>query len=664
MIETVIAERLKQTRTSLNRKILGSTIGSIFLLVTVCSIIMILSMLNLTNNLLLDNLQPLARQSAKTIESNIHLLADRMISISGDSRLTIEGTNAETSRQALLSETKEVYELHTIGIYDKSGALIQGDEASPQALESSFLSLLKETENLTISETTVFQNQMGITMGMPVYSNSEILFYIVGVYKYDILNDVLNDIHVGSHGQAMIINQQGQIVGCPDENISVGTPLRNVFGSVCDNICTRMSLGETGSEIISYNGSSILTSFSPIRGTHWSLMIEIPRSDYAHLTNNAVFTTMLAAALLLFISILWTIHLSRSISRPIEKMTGRMVGLSHGDLHANVEKTTTGDELEVLSETLGETVGNLNQYVSEIDRVLNHIAAGHLDVSPQGEYKGDFSLIRNSLSNIISSMNETMRNLRGAAFQLSSMADTLNQQSVQLREASSEQSQSAGNLVDEVTLVREHLDQVTDAADQTNSKVGEISVMIQDANNQMSALSQAMGDIDSDAQEITRIAKTLSDVAAQTTLLAVNASIEAARAGSAGKGFGVVAGEVQTLAARSAEAAKMAADMATNTTSVVKKGVELTAGAVDSVRSIGNVSAEINGVTQHLFDAVREQRSALQGMEELIDNISKIADRNQQSAVESEQSSSVLSVEADRLQNQVQKFVLKGESEK
>jgi methyl-accepting chemotaxis protein len=667
MSETVKAIRSKHTKTSLNRKILGNTIGSIFLLVSVCCIIMILSMQNLTNNILLDNLQPLARESAKTLEANLHLLADRLISISGDSRLSASGNqgNVEASRQTLLNETKEVYELYTIALYDKNGSLLQGDEVSPKTLDNHFFSVLQETNNLTINETTVFQNQPGITIGMPVFSNGETAFYIVGVYKYEILTDVLNDIHVGQHGQAMIINQQGQIVGTVDEDIPLGTALQQIYGSNCDEVCARMITGETGSEIISKNGVSMFTSFSPIRGTRWALMIEIPKLDYAHLTNRAILTTVLVTGVLLIISILWSIYLSRSISVPVTKMTHRMVDLSNGDLHKIVEKTTSGDELELLSGTLGETVVSLNQYVSEIDRVLSHISNGNLDISLQGEYKGDFSLIRTSLINIISSMNETMGNLRGTTVQLSQMAENLNQQSVQLRESSSEQSHSAGSLVEEVSDVRKRLAQVTNAADQTNNQVEKISLMIQGANSQMNDLSKAMTDIDSDAQEITRIAKTISDVAAQTTLLAVNASIEAARAGgNAGKGFAVVAGEVQTLAAKSAEAAKMATEMANNTKTVVKRGVELTAGAVESVRSIESVSTEISGFTQRLFESVWEQRSALEGMENLIDTIAKIADRNQQSAVESEQSSSVLSMEADKLQNQVHKFVLKGESKR
>ena len=42
------------------------------------------AMQSLANNILLDSLQPMARQSAKTVEANIHMLADRMMTIAGD----------------------------------------------------------------------------------------------------------------------------------------------------------------------------------------------------------------------------------------------------------------------------------------------------------------------------------------------------------------------------------------------------------------------------------------------------------------------------------------------------------------------------------------------------------------------------------------------------
>ena len=57
--------------------------------------------------------------------------------------------------------------------------------------------------------------------------------------------------------------------------------------------------------------------------------------------------------------------------------------------------------------------------------------------------------------------------------------------------------------------------------------------------------------------------------------------------------------------------------------------------------------------------AVEGQESALAVMEERIEAISGIADRNLQSAEGTEKSSGMLAREAEALQSQVQKFALK-----
>lgn len=83
---------------------------------------MALSMQYLATNILLDSLQPMVRQSAKTVEANIHMLADRMMTLAGD----LGEAGSAQRRAEILAETAEIYELHTIALYDLDGKLIQG----------------------------------------------------------------------------------------------------------------------------------------------------------------------------------------------------------------------------------------------------------------------------------------------------------------------------------------------------------------------------------------------------------------------------------------------------------------------------------------------------------------------------------------------------------
>ncbi len=180
----------------------------------------------------------------------------------------------------------------------------------------------------------------------------------------------------------------------------------------------------------------------------------------------------------------------------------------------------------------------------------------------------------------------------------------------------------------------------------------------------MSDLSSAMDNISANAQQITKIAKAIEDIAFQTNLLALNASVEAARAGAAGKGFAVVADEVKQLAAKSAGAAKNATEIVSSTRTIIQTGVELTADTAGSLRAISGVSTQISAISDQLVAAVQGQKSALSVMEERIEAISSIAERNLQNAGETEQSSALLAREAEALQAQVQKFVLKEEGDR
>lgn len=663
----------RKTRMSLNGRILRNTTLNILILVAVCCVIMALSMQSLANSILLDSLQPMARQSAKTVEANIRMLAERMMMLAGDSRMNIvdiggnvtesghDGKTAADGWEAVLTEAAEIYEFYTIALYDLSGRLVQGIDGAPESLDDGFFAMLKETDNLTTYNSTIFQENLGITMGMPVKENGETAFYLVGVYKYDMLNDVLSSINIGKNGMAYMVNREGIVTGHPDQSKVQAKSTLLELGGGNEEAIKSVTTGETGSTEFDIDGQQMLVAFSPIHGTQWALVIQVPKSDYNNLINGAMIVAGICTLVVLFISILVILRMARSISKPVKNVTNRMVALSDGDLHTEVAHIRSGDELEIMTRTLADTVGSVNRYISDIHQVLSGVADGNLQIEPQVQYKGDFTLIRNSLGTILASMNKTISGFRAAAARLAQMAEELSGQSGQLHQASLEQNQATEVLVDEVTHVKEQLAGVIRSSDQTHTMTGEITRKVQEANTQMDALSNAMSNISSNAQEITSIAKAIDNIAFQTNILALNASVEAARAGSAGRGFAIVAEEVKELAGKSAQAAQSAVDIVTNTKAVIQEGVELNASTAESLQAIYGVSTEISEISDQLVAAVQGQENALISMEERIATISSIADRNLQNAVGTSQSSEILAKEAEELQVQVKKFALKEE---
>ncbi len=657
---------------SLNGRILRNTTLNILALVVVSCTVMALAMQSLANSILLDSLQPMARQSAKTVEANIHMLADRMMTIAGDPRMQTAIANpggtepsrpdaaaTTANRRALLQEATEIYEFYTIALYDLNGQLLQGLDGAAGSLDNELFALLQETDNLTINPSTIFQGKLGIMMGMPVKEEGKTAFYVMGVYKYDTINDVISSINLGRSGMAYMVNREGIVTGHPNQSLALNKSSLAQLSGGNQGAVERVTTGETAATEFSIDGEKMLVAFSPIRGTQWSLVIQIPKADYSHFINGAMLVSIFSTLSVLVISILLVLRLAHSISRPVKRVTERMVALSDGDLHTDVVPVDTGDELQIMTQTLDATVASVNRYISDIQQVLTQVARGDLRTAPQVDYKGDFVLIRSSLCTITESMNETLLGFRAAADRLTEMAEQLSGQSVQLHQASLEQNQSTEELVHEVTHVKDRLADVTESSGQTRSQTGEITRRIQSANQQMSSLSSAMDDISANAQQITKIAKDIEDIAFQTNLLALNAAVEAARAGAAGKGFAVVADEVKQLASKSAEAAQSATVMVNNTKAIIQTGVELTADTAGSLRAISDVSAQINAISDQLAAAVQGQENALTAMEARIATISDIADRNLQNAGATERSSGSLAREAEALQAQVRKFTLK-----
>ena len=138
-------------------------------------------------------------------------------------------------------------------------------------------------------------------------------------------------------------------------------------------------------------------------------------------------TSLGITALLLFVAALLMIRLSGKIQHPLGRITSRIATLADGNLHERVDVEYTKDETETLSSALSHTVQSINRYTSELSRVLTELSRSNLDVSVDGEFHGDFIVMKNSLSEIIEFLNEIMHSIQQAAVQVSSTSIQVSQ---------------------------------------------------------------------------------------------------------------------------------------------------------------------------------------------------------------------------------------------
>lgn len=616
------------------------------------------SMQKLTETILVDVLQPAARQSAQAVESNMHIMADRIMGLAADSVLTQGNTSRRRTAQ-FLENSANTYEFYGIGIYDKEGKgiITEGDAFESISGTEMFL-LMEETGNIVISDPVINENYIGIPIGMPVKSGGETVSYLAGIYKYDMLSDVLGAIHIGQTGMAIIINEDGRIVGHPYTDV-VRQEL-NIYDLDKDesahNIYNRMVARETGSAQGIVNGQEAYISYCPVRGTHWAFAIEVPKEDYSGTTNIALYNTMAGTAgvLVLALAAIWAV--TTIISRQLKKTIVRMDQFSEGDLNSGIEVKKSGDETEILSLSLKTTIEHINRYITEIQRVLENISKGNLDISTEGDYKGDFIVVGESLAKITTSLNNIMKQINSTTHHLADTANDMEAQSKKLHQAAYVQADAMEKLSSEVGIIKNNLNEVTENTKRTHQSAYEIAGQISDGNRKMEGLKEAMQAIEQNAHEVSKITMLVEDIARQTKILALNATVEAARAGEAGAGFAVVAQEVRRLAEESEEAAKNTVELISQSDVLITNGVELTREAAKSLELISSSSDEVKDIAGRLSESVNIQEASLYAITGRINEVSSVTGQNLKSAGDTENASVKLKTESGKLQKLLGKF--------
>jgi methyl-accepting chemotaxis protein len=280
--------------------------------------------------------------------------------------------------------------------------------------------------------------------------------------------------------------------------------------------------------------------------------------------------------------------------------------------------------------------------IAEGNRVLDLVSNGDLRQRVDIDCEGDHERMKDAINSLVENLSNVAVGISSAADQVATGSQQLAAGSEQLSQGVTEQASSAEEASASMEEMAANIKQNADNAAQTE-KIARQSA--KDAEVSGQAVERAVDAMRTIAEKISIV----QEIARQTDLLALNAAVEAARAGEHGRGFAVVASEVRKLAERSQHAAAEISGLSGETVKVATEAGGMLSRLVPDIRKTAELVSEISA-------ACREQDIGAAQINEAIQQLDKVTQRNAGASEEMSATSEELAAQAEELQASVAFF--------
>lgn len=256
-------------------------------------------------------------------------------------------------------------------------------------------------------------------------------------------------------------------------------------------------------------------------------------ASVANLVSKSTNTILIVSGIIVLVSIILTIFMSKDIIVPLLKIKKFAQDLAEYDFSEPIT-ITRKDEFSETGIALNQAQANVKEILKAILEGSTDLSAGSEELSATvEETTSKLEIINGATKGIAASTHESS----AAAEEISASANEIDLSITDLSNRATE-----GSL--ESSKINKRAMEVKNKAEEASNNAQNL---YKEKENQILQAIEA-GKV---VEEIKVMAEAIASISEQTNLLALNAAIEAARVGEHGKGFAVVADEVRKLAEQS-----------------------------------------------------------------------------------------------------------------